>query len=240
MGTLHWLYSREYRINDFITIVIPTVGDVLANEDDYYSMLSMLTSMPIDMMAQLDEIGIDFEEINDYDLFLLVFGSLKSMDTSLIFGDLDLSKFELVVKPETQMIVLRDPESGAVIDRSIQNEIATVLRKIHGLEKNYRRPGNKEAKEYMMELARKKIKRQRRKRTTDSQLEQMIISMVNTEQCSYRFDNIVDMTIYQFNESVRQVVRKIDFDNKMHGIYSGTLDVKKINQSELNWLTPKK
>ena len=239
MSTLNLLYKTEYHINDKIKIVIPTLRDVLANEDLYYQLVYLLTAMPIDMMVQLEDIGVDFEEINDYELFLLMSPSLTELDTSLIFGDLDFSKFSLVLNKETEMFVLRDQESGAVIDRAIQGQIAAVLRKIHGLEKNYRRPGNKEAREYMMTQARKKIKR-RAKRNEDSSIEQMIIALVNTEQFSYRFDNVLDLTIYQFNESVKQIVRKIDFDNKMHGIYAGTLDAKHISQSELNWLTHSK
>ncbi len=65
--------------------MIPTVGEVLENEDNYYSMVSMLTAMPIDMMVQLDDIGIDFTTINEWELFLLLFNSLKEQDTSLIF-----------------------------------------------------------------------------------------------------------------------------------------------------------
>lgn len=239
MSTINLLYKREYAINEHIKIMIPTLGDVLDHEDEYYTIVSLLTAMPIDMMAQLDNIGVDFEEINDYDLFLLVASTISGMDTSLIFGDLDLSKFKLCADPVNGILVLRDEESGTVIDRAIQTQIALVLRTIHGLEKNTRRPANKESRDYLMELAKKKLKRQKR-RSKDSILEQQIIAMVNTEQFSYRFDNVRDMTIYQFNKSVRQVVRKIDIDNKMRGIYAGTLDAKKIGQSELNWLTQTK
>ncbi len=77
--------SKDYPINDYIRVMIPTVGEVLENEDNYYSMVSMLTAMPIDMMVQLDDIGIDFTTINEWELFLLLFNSLKEQDTSLIF-----------------------------------------------------------------------------------------------------------------------------------------------------------
>ena len=66
MATQNLLYKTEYKINEFIQVRIPTVGDVLDHEDDYYSMVSMLTAMPIDMMVQLDDIGIDFTKINEY------------------------------------------------------------------------------------------------------------------------------------------------------------------------------
>ena len=86
MATQNLLYKTEYKINEFIQVRIPTVGDVLDHEDDYYSMVSMLTAMPIDMMVQLDDIGIDFTKINEYELFILMFNALRGKDTSLIFG----------------------------------------------------------------------------------------------------------------------------------------------------------
>lgn len=94
MPTRHLLYQKDYPINDYIRVMIPTVGEVLENEDNYYSMVSMLTAMPIDMMVQLDDIGIDFTTINEWELFLLLFNSLKEQDTSLIFGDFDLKPFQ--------------------------------------------------------------------------------------------------------------------------------------------------
>ena len=67
MRTRNMLYRREYDINDAIHIKIPTVGEILECEDGYYSIVAMLTAMPIDMMVQLDDIGIDFTTIDEYD-----------------------------------------------------------------------------------------------------------------------------------------------------------------------------
>ena len=100
MPTRHLLYQKDYPINDYIRVMIPTVGEVLENEDNYYSMVSMLTAMPIDMMVQLDDIGIDFTTINEWELFLLLFNSLKEQDTSLIFGDFDLKPFQPAINPQ--------------------------------------------------------------------------------------------------------------------------------------------
>ena len=117
MATLNLLYKQEYAINEHIRIQIPTVGEVLDNEDDYYTMVTMLTAMPVDMMVQLDDIGVDFTAINEYELFLILFNALKDKDTSLIFGELDLKPFRSAVNPQNNTIVLRNKETGVVIDR---------------------------------------------------------------------------------------------------------------------------
>ena len=238
MPSINLLYKKEYAVNDHIKIMIPTVEKVLDNEDTYYSMVSMITATPYDMMVQLDDIGIDFMALNDYQLFLLVFNSLKGQDTSLLFGDLDLSAFSMVVNPQNNAFVLRDPKTGAVIDRAIHAKICATLRTIHNLKRNHRKPANDEANKFLLQRARAKMKRHRNT-SESSQLESLITAMVNTEQFPYNYEDVGQLSIYQFNESLQQVIKKIDFDNKMHGIYAGTLSAKDLGQDELNWLTHK-
>lgn len=238
MSTINLLFQKRYDINEHIGIVIPTVGQVIDNEDLYYNLVSVLTAMPVDMMCQLSDAGIDFTEISEYDLFLILFNGLKSMDTSLIFGDLDLSKFEMAVNEQNGNVVLIDNENGIRIDRAIHGQIAATLRKINHLEKNRRKPANEEAKQYMIKRARDKM-RLHKNRKEESQLESLIVAMVNTEQYKYDFEGTRELSIYQFNESVRQVIKKVDYEHRMYGVYTGAIDVKGLSQDDLNWLTHK-
>lgn len=232
------LFKRNVPINEYIAIKIPTVEEVVDNEQDYYTMVSMLTAMPIDLMVQLDDMGIDYTTIDEYELFLLLFNGLKGQDTTLVFGDLDLNKFRIASNTENGEIVLVDKDNDYVIDRGIYLMIARTLRKIHHLEKNVRKPANEAAREYLLERARTKAKRNRRK-MQESQIEPLIIAMVNTEQFKYDFESTKQLTIYQFNESVRQIIKKVDYDNRMFGVYSGTISAKDLSQNDLNWLTNK-
>lgn len=236
MGTLNLLYKNNVPITNKISIYVPTVREVLEDEDAYYGLISMFTAMPIDMMVQLDDVGIDFTEIDEWQLFVILFPAIQKMDTHLLFKDLDLSKFGLCVHKKTDKIVLRDEENDITIDFALHGQIAATLRHLHHLTKDRRKPANESAKSYMLERARLKAKRRRRK-TDISHIEELIIAMVNTSQYKYNFEETLDLTIYQFNESVRQVVRKDGYDHRMNGIYAGTVDAKKINKQDLNWLT---
>ncbi len=247
MATRNLLYQKQYTLKPpkatdikfaDISIVIPSVGDILQCEDEYYNLITMLTAMPVDLMCQLDDAGIDFASINDYELFILLFNELKSKDTSLIFKGIDLSKFQIAMNQETEEVILLNTKDGTIINRAIHNQIASVLRKIHHLEKNRRKPANEEAKKFMLE--REKIKLARKKnRVEDSQLESLIIAMVNTEQYKYDFESTKNLSIYQFNESVRQIIKKVDYDNLMIGVYAGTVSTKELNKDDLNWLIHK-
>lgn len=81
--------------------------------------------------------------------------------------------------------------------------------------------------------------RRRKNRMTGSQLEDLIVALVNTEQFHYGFEGTRELSIYQFNESVRQVIKKIDYDNKMRGVYAGTVSAKDLSQDDFNWLSHK-
>lgn len=238
MATRNILYKSEIAINDFVSIRIPTVGEVLEDEDGYYNLVQLLTAMPIDLMVMLDDSGIDFTQITDYDLFILIFSALKQCDTHLVFGDLDLTPFELAIDADTGRAIMLDPATERKFDRALQLNIANTLRKIHHLEKNIKKPGNEEARKYMIERARKKMNRAKRQQS-DSQLEDLIISMVSTEQYKYDFAGTRELTIYQFNECVRQIIHKVNYSNIMFGIYSGNVSSKDISQDELNWLKHK-
>lgn len=238
MPTLNFLYRQKYTINDYISVVIPTVGEIIDNEDSYYNLIHILTGSPYDFMVQLDDANIDFTSINEYELFLLLFEQFKKQDTHLIFGDLDLSRFVFDENPQNGQTILVDKSTGAKIDKAIHNQIANSLRKIHHLEKNRKKPANEEAKKYLLERARKKMKRHK-KQADSSELESLIIAMVNTEQFKYDFEGTRELSIYQFNESVRQIIKKVDYDNRMYGIYTGTINPKELSPDDLNWLIHK-
>lgn len=236
MATVNLLYKQKYDVTPAISIRIPKVGEIIECEDDYYGVVFAITAMPIDMMVQLDEIGIDFTKINEYELFLLLFEGIKDAPcVELVFGDLDLKSFQMAVDKNGE-IFLVDPNTGVRIDRVAHYHIANALRRIHNLEKKIQKPGNEAARKYMIERARVKQKRAS-KRNKDSDLEDLIIAMVNASEFKYDYEGVLGMSIYQFNASVSQIIRKINYDNLMIGCYAGTVNVKELSQDNLNWLS---
>lgn len=43
-----------------LTLRIPTVGEILEDEQKYYNIVSALTTTPFQYMVQLDDMGIDY------------------------------------------------------------------------------------------------------------------------------------------------------------------------------------
>lgn len=230
------LYARFIPITDSISVQIPFVGDVLDHQSEYFSCISSIIATPYDMMAQLDNIGVDFTEITPFDLFCIMLPSLQKMDTTLVFGDLDLNRMHTEVNESTREVVIRDAESGVTIDRVVHGQICSAIRKMLNIEKKDKRPGNEEAKRYLLERAHAKLNRHKHRKTELTEFENYIIAFVNAEQSSYNFETVRHMTIYQFYMSMKQISHKIHFDNSMIGCYAGTIKVEDLRRDEKTWI----
>ena len=80
-----------------LSIRIPTVGEILDDESSYYGIVSSLTATPFQYMVQLDDIGIDYTKITDYELFMMLFPTFAKTNLSLLFGDLNISDFSVFI-----------------------------------------------------------------------------------------------------------------------------------------------
>lgn len=229
------LYAKSLPVSSSISIIVPSVGDILDNEDQYYDAISTIIATPYDMMVQLDDAGIDFTQINDFELFCLLFPRLKSMDTSLLFGDLSIENFQAAVDEKDGKLFLVDPDTDIRIDRIVHDQMCRQIRKMLHLKKDVKTPGNEEAKRYMLDRARKKQKRNKGKKR-ESQLENYIIALVNTEQFPYNYETVRDISILQFYASLNQIVHKIKFDNTMVGFYAGTIKLDDLAADERTWI----
>ncbi|MBQ8619037.1 MAG: hypothetical protein IJ418_16195 [Clostridia bacterium] len=229
------LYAKSLPVSGSISIMVPSVGEIYDNEDQYYDAVSTIVATPYDMMVQLDDAGIDFTQINDYELFCLLFPRLKSMDTRLLFGDLNISNFQTAIDEKDGKIFLVDPETDIRIDRIVHDQMCRQLRKMLHLTKEVKIPGNEDAKKYMLDRARRKQRRRKDKRP-DSQIENYIVALVNTEQFPYNYETVREISILQFYASLNQIAHKIKFDNTMVGFYAGTIKLEDLKAEERTWI----
>lgn len=234
------LRISDYEINDKISVHVPTVNEIFDFGDQkYYSIVQTLIATPFDLMVELDDIGIDYESITNYQLFLLMMESIaiNEEDTSIFFGNLNLKSFQEAVNPQNGEKVLWDKDNDIVIDQMIALEICNAIRKIHFWKAPLGKAGNAEAKAYLIERNRKK-KQRLAKKPYKSFLESMIISLVNTEEFPYNYETVMGLSIYKLNASWRQIQKKKHWEQTMGGVYFGTVDTSKIDLEKINWLSP--
>ena len=222
-----------------LSLKIPTVGEILEDEDSYYNIVSSLTASPFQFMVQLDDMGIDYTQITDYQLFMMLFPMYTKSDLSLLFGDLDTSDFGIYINQQDNRQVIYSPSNHIVIDELVYNDLADTIRKINLFEKVKSKPGNESARKYLLEKERKKQKRNAKK-PKEPYLEKLVIALVNTSEFPYNYETCMDLSIYKFNQSFKQIQQKITFDNTMIGVYAGTVDTSKMtNKDALSWISSK-
>ncbi len=231
-----WLNLSAVDIIPNLSIKIPTVGEILDNEFSYYSVISALTASPFQYMVQLDDIGIDYTELNDFGLFKMLFPLYAKSDLSLLFGSLDTSDFSIYADQENNTEVIYSPKNEIIINEFIYNDLSDAIRKINLLEKVQSKPGNESTRKYLLERERRKQKRNAKKKQ-EPYLEKLVIALVNTAEFPYNYNSCMDLSIYRFNQSLKQIQHKIAFDNTMAGVYSGTVDTSKLSSKDcLTWI----
>ena len=104
---------KIYRGEDFVVskhIILhqPTLNEICDyGERDYYSMIYNFTATPQSLKVQLWDMGIDYTEITPYQLFYQLLYKMYSQEkTSIIFGDLDFTKFQVMQRKDDESIFL--------------------------------------------------------------------------------------------------------------------------------------
>lgn len=228
------LLGEPIVINDFITIQQPRVGEIIRNDErKYFSTFHSLSSIPSDMKSPLWDVGIDFTKISDWELFISLSRMFKQEDTQLIFGNIDFSSAELIVNNETGKTELL-LEQG-VIDEETYNQFIPYVREMVGYVLKREKPQNKITKMVMIDEDR--LNRAHPKKNADeSFLFSMIISLVNTEEFSYNYETVKDITVYQLMKSFVQIQNKKSACALYQGSMSGFVDTSKINKSNFSWV----
>lgn len=239
------LNQSSVKINDQITLNIPTIGEILDNEAMYFSIVSVMTATPYQYMVQLDDIGIDYTKITDYQLFQIFFPIYAQNDVSIIFGDLNLKDIALYHDQKTNLDVLYSPLSDTTIDEFVYYQMARTMRQVNCIKYERKRPKGEHTKKYLLEKERRHLKNLERKRKNkeyeQSELEKLIVALVNNNHFKYDYESVKNLSIYNFYQSYKQIQHEINFNNVMRGVYAGTIDTTKLqDKSCLSWIKPDK
>lgn len=232
-------FGKPYVINSYITVLSPLVGDIVRlGEREYYNVVSAFTAIPTDMMVQLWDCGICWEDISDFDFFIMMTHTLPLEKTKMLMGDLDFTKFELGIDTtNNEKILYQYTENGELIkiDQNIYRLIASALRKMHGITPKPLKAGSKTVRRLLIEDERQKLELASKKEV-ESSLLPMISSMVNSSEFKYGPLEIESMTLYAFMDSVQRIPVIKNATALLHGCYSGMIDTKKISKNDLNWM----
>ena len=232
--------GEDLVVSDHIVIHQPTLSEICDyGERNYYSMIYQLTSSPQSMKSQLWDIGIDYTEITPYQLFYnFLYKIYPQEKTSIIFGNLDLTKFQVMQRKDDESIVLCQyiDNDLVIIDEFTYNVIVDYLREVHNIEKDERMPANESTKMILIEDDRDAIEINQRKEY-HSQLKNLISSMINCEGFKYNHSQVWDMKINAFMDSVKRITKIKNANLLLQSGYSGFgINLKDVDKKQLNWL----
>ena len=231
---LQLYFGDDYVINDYIKITQPTIGQVVDyGEAQYFSMVHTLTAIPSDMKSQLWDLGLDWTEMDDFELFMMLVQTLAQDKTSILFGDLDFSKLRPFKNNQNGDIVLADKETGIIVDKMIYLRIMSYLRKLHNIKPKVEKAANKMTKKVLIEEDRQKILLAKDKPFKSYLLP--LISAIKVKQ-GYTKDYVRNMGLYEFFDDVERAQVINNADHLLSGAYSGMMDLKKVNKQEFNWM----
>lgn len=226
-------FGDDYVINEQITIHQPTVGEIVSCEKDYFSAIYTLVAIPSDMKSQLWDAGLDWNELEDFQLFTLLAPTLSKERTQILFGDLDFTKLKPYHNSQNDNIVLADKESGVIIDEMIYLRIVKYLRKLHHITPKVEKTKSKTVKKWLIEEDRKRIASAQNKPFRSYLLP--IISSVKVRQ-GYTKGYVRNMGFYELMDEVERLNIIVGSDALLQGMYSGMIDTKSLDKKQLNWM----
>lgn len=224
--------GSDFKINDALTIHQPKLGEVIDfGEQRYFGLISTITATPSEYKAPLFDMGIDWENITDYDMFILFSRTIPVSDSSILFGDLDFSSMEVFVNNADE-IALKS-SNGVIIDRGIYLNISSYILETHGIKKKKDVAGNAFTKKMLIKLNREELEISKTK-PYQSRMLPLISALVNSPGFKYNSRQIRDIGIVEFFDSVKraQIIRHANA--VLNGMYSGMIDSSKIRESSYN------
>ena len=100
--------GEDYVVSNYIKIHQPTLDEICDyGEREYYSMIYNITATPQSLKVQLWDMGIDYTTITPFELFYnILYKAYSQGKTSIIFGDLDFTKFQVMQRKDDESILL--------------------------------------------------------------------------------------------------------------------------------------
>lgn len=238
---LQMYYGLDYKIDDQIIIMQPTIGEIIRfGEHRVMSSIMPFVCNPTSYRLQLWDMGIDWNKISDYELFVMLIQASKKEDTSLIFGDIDFSSLKPFVNTISNEVVLMDEEQHLMINEEKYMHMREYIRLMFNQYPKVEKAKGRVTKEAIIDEERMNLinsKKLNKNKKNKSIYLPLISAMVNHPGFKYKKNELDDVGIVEFMDSIKRLQVYESTTALMSGIYSGFCDTSKMNlNKELNWL----
>lgn len=230
------ILGDDYDVGGGITIHQPTVCDIMRHgEAAYDRTVKLMTAISSDCKASLADIGLDWCNVSDFEMFIIASRGLTPEDTTFLLNeDVDLSTFELRKngKGEAQ---LRSPDGKYVIDAQVHRRLSDFLCCMHQIVKKPEFPANDFAREMLLEESRA-ARAQAMNAHTQPVLPSLISFVANASGSKYDYEACTQLKYSIFMDAVARLQIIGNASALRNACYSGMIDTSKIDKSALNMM----
>ena len=248
-NTLRAYFGKPYTIDledraGSITVYSPTMRQAYidADENNFMATLNIFTTNTTALRVFLDDIGMDWNEITDFQLFMLLYKQTDPEVVKLLFGDLDLQGFQMFEKrgkdEEVGYPVLYNKEQGIEIDEDVYQHIHQYLQIMFGISPEDELTNDRILKKWWLDADRRKaLRAEKTKKEDSSTIQPYISACVNHPGFKYKLREVEEMTVAEFWDSVARLQVYESATALMKGIYSGMIsNTKDIKPESYNFM----
>ena len=239
-------FNEDYIIEDKennqkFKIMQPTIQDFIDyGEKNIRQAVSAFCTNTTAYRVQLWDCGMDWNKIENQELFNLLLKTSDPKYTSLFFGDLELKKFELYVKtlPDgTTENVLYDKYNDVLITEDTRKKMCKYIQCIMASpapEEEFTK--NRLLKQELINNDRQKQLMMLKENKHYPSLLSLISFCTNHPGFKYKKNELRDVGIFEFMDSVQRLQIYEATKALFSGMYSGMCDLSKIPKNEFNFM----
>lgn len=240
------LVGKPLKFEDGITFEQRILKEILdIDEQKYLTYCSFFHTKPNDVMVELDDQGIDFEEIGDYELFIMMtMGRLDEFNKAMDFFARKKGHNFKGYKTENGVILCSIDEKAKkkqVINEDKYKEISDFIIASNCFKKKAKEKfRNSRVKKLMIESERRSRKIKERNPTKEGSMKETFPNYISSIMWytygNLSYEKILNMTVYQLMDGLARIGKIQNYNNLMNGHYSGTIDINKLDdKSSLDW-----
>lgn len=240
----HFDRLKMYFGEDFnykgIVISMPTIGDILEiGESKFYNALSPFIYNSTSIRVMLWENGIDWNNVKDIEVFSIMSQLIQDKTPQdIVFKNLKLDNFKLVSIPkendETLSLCLYNAEENIMLYEEDFMVIAEYIREMLNVHPKVEKAKGKMAKSWIIQED--KMEAQLKENKNTSTLLPLISTCVNHPGFKYKLQELREVGIYQFMDSVKRIQKYENGISALRGCYSGMVSSKDIPSETLNFM----
>ncbi len=255
---LKMYFGEDYTING-ITISIPTIGDILnIGEQNFYQAISPFINNSTSIRVFLyDTFKKDWNKTKDIEVFYILYQILEVQNKAakeknpdcmdifdplkLIFKDFSFDGFVLtpakknIKNEEYNHLALYNEEKNIIIFDDEYLEIAEYIRTMMNQHPKVERAKGKTTKQWILQEDRMKAEQDDKKKCTSTLLP-LISSCINHPGFKYKLEELKQVNICQFMDSVNRIQKYEQGTAALHGIYGGMVSAKDIPEDLINFM----